>query len=93
MPKIILEGHIVVSGGDLVAVVAELPTHIQLTRQEHGCLRFDITQSPDFENVFLVYEEFVDRVAFDAHQQRIKSSAWGRVGANVQRHYQVTETD
>lgn len=93
MHKIVLEGHIVVPGSDLAAVMAELPTHIRLTRQEEGCLRFDVTQSPDAENVFFVYEEFVHRVAFEAHQQRVKSSDWGRVAANVQRHYQVTEAD
>lgn len=68
MTKIILEGHIVVSDSDLVAVMAELPTHIQLTRQEDGCLRFDVTQNPGAQNMFFVYEEFIDRVAFEAHQ-------------------------
>lgn len=93
MPKIILEGHIVVSDRDLAAVMAELPTHIQLTRQEEGCLRFDVTQSPHAENVFFVSEEFIDQAAFEAHQRRVKSSDWGRVASNVERHYQVTEGD
>jgi autoinducer 2-degrading protein len=91
MSKIILQGHIVVADTDLAKVMAELPTHIELTRNEEGCLRFEATQSPEAENVFYVYEEFTDRVAFEAHQQRVKSSDWGKVAANVQRHYQVTE--
>lgn len=93
MPKIILEGHIVVSATDLSGVMAELPKHIQLTRQEKGCLRFDVTQSANAENVFSVYEEFIHRAAFEEHQHRVRSSDWGRVTANVQRHYQVREAE
>lgn len=93
MPKIILEGHIVIPGSDLAEVMAELPTHIQLTREEEGCLRFDVTQSSGAENVFLVSEEFIDRAAFEAHQRRVESSDWGRVASNVERNYQVTEAD
>ena len=91
MSKLILEGHIVVSDTDLAKVMAELPNHTELTRSEEGCLRFEVTQSPEAANVFYVYEEFTDRVAFEAHQQRVKSSDWGKAAANVQRHYQVTE--
>lgn len=87
MPTIVLEGHIVVSDRDFAAVMAELPTHIQLTRQEEGCLLFEVTQSPGAENVFFVSEEFIDRAAFEAHQHRVKSSDWGRVASNVERHY------
>lgn len=93
MPKIILEGHIVVSDTDLAAVVAELPIHIQLTLQEEGCLRFDVTQSQGADNVFWVSEEFIDQAAFEAHQRRVKSSNWGRVASNVERHYRVTEAE
>lgn len=60
MPKIILKGHIVVSDAHLAAVMAELPIHIQLTREENGCLRFNVTQSQGTKNVFFVYEEFID---------------------------------
>lgn len=93
MPRIILEGHIVIPGSDLAKVLGELPNHIHLTRQEAGCLHFDVTQSPDAENVFLVFEEFTDRAAFEGHQRRVESSVWGRVTSSVERHYQVTEAD
>lgn len=58
---------------------------------EAGCLKFEVTQNPANRNVFFVYEEFIDRIAFDAHQERVLRSDWGRVAANVQRYYQVTE--
>lgn len=91
MSKFILEGYIVVPNSDLAQVLAELPAHIELTRNEAGCLCFEVTQSLEDANVFYVYEEFIDRGGFEAHQQRVKSSDWGKAAANAQRHYQVTE--
>jgi autoinducer 2-degrading protein len=93
MPKVILDGYIVVPENDLALVMAELPTHIQLTRREEGGLYFYVTQNPHEQNTFAVYEEFVDRVAFDAHQRRVHASNWGRAAANVARHYKVIETN
>ena len=93
MPRITLKGHIVVPDHDLQAVMAQLPTHITLTRQEEGCLLFEVRQDASTPKVFWVHEEFTDRAAFDAHQQRIQSSDWGRVASSAERHYEITEAD
>lgn len=92
-PKVILFGHIVVPESDLAAVMAELPRHVALTLDEEGCLRFEVVQDPDDEHVFKVYEEFVDPAAFEAHQRRVSTSDWGKITANVERHYAVIERD
>jgi len=89
--KLILEGHIVVSDDDLASVQDELPNHLELTQQEAGCLVFRVSPDPENRNVFNVYEEFVDRDAFDLHQRRVKSSRWGEVSAKVERHYEISE--
>ena len=68
-----------------------LPRHVELTRAEPGCLRFDVESSSD-PLVWTVFEEFVDRAAFDAHQARVRSSEWGRETAGIERHY-VIESD
>ena len=86
----ILKGFIIVPDEDLAVVKAELPVHARLTRQEPGCMKFEVTQDPDEPNRFNVYEEFVDEPAFKAHQQRVQSSRWGTVTANVQRNYEIT---
>jgi len=44
MSKVILEGHIIVPDADLNAVKEELDNHIKLTREEDGCLIFNVTQ-------------------------------------------------
>ncbi|WP_417819681.1 putative quinol monooxygenase [Terasakiella sp.] len=91
MSKIILKGFIVVSDEDLQAVEGELPTHTKLTLDEEGCLTFKVTKSDSNPNRFDVYEEFVDRDAFNKHQNRVKSSHWGDVTINVERHYEIIE--
>ena len=36
-------------------------------RDEPGCLRFDVNQSATDPTLFLMYEQFVDQAAVDAH--------------------------
>jgi autoinducer 2-degrading protein len=89
---IILKGTILVPDADLEIVQNELIIHTELTRQESGCLIFEVSQNIDNANEFTVYEEFVSKSAFDSHQQRVKNSHWGKVTKRVERHYQITET-
>ncbi len=93
LAKIILQGFIVVPDSDLELVSRELVTHKSLTLKEVGCLTFSVTPDESNRNQFNVYEEFVDQTAFDNHQARVKSSQWGKVTKNVQRHYQIRSSD
>lgn len=90
MSKLILEGYILVPDADLEVVIKELEIHTSLTRQEAGCLIFEVTQDENNSNKFRVYEEYVDESAFDNHQNRIKQSNWGKVTTSVERHYKIT---
>lgn len=89
MAKVVLKGYIIVTDDDLPAVKQELENHKRLTRAEEGCLIFEVTQSEDNPNRFDVYEEFTDKEAFEKHQVRVKSSYWGEVSANAERHYEI----
>ncbi len=89
MSKVILSGFIVVPSRDLASVIDELPAHISLTKSEPGCLVFEVNQRNEDINTFDVYEEFIDRESFEAHQERVRTSKWGQVTSNVQRHYEV----
>ncbi|OOE93146.1 putative quinol monooxygenase [Salinivibrio sp. AR640] len=91
MSKVILKGFILVPSADLQAVTRELVNHEKLTLEEPGCLIFKVQQHSEDPLRFDVYEEFVDRSAFDKHQERVKSSYWGAVTQNVTRHYQIIE--
>ena len=89
MSKVILKGYIIVPENELDAVKKELVNHIELTRQEEGCLIFEVVQDQHQPQRFDVYEEFVDQQAFDKHQNRAKNSHWSNVAANVARHYEI----
>lgn len=67
-----------------------LPEHIRLSRAEAGCLHFDVTQDAD-PLVWTVSERFTTRAAFDAHQRRVKASAWGQATNGIMRSYEVTD--
>jgi len=46
MPKIILSGHILVAESDLVAIRQALTVHVEATRNEEGCLVFNVDEGP-----------------------------------------------
>lgn len=75
----------------LAEVIAALPAHVRLTRAEPGCLQFDVQQDPNDPTRFLVSELFIDRTAFEAHQQRAGTSSWAEITAGMARHYTVSE--
>ncbi|MCP8690036.1 putative quinol monooxygenase, partial [Marinobacterium sedimentorum] len=91
MQNVILKGFILVQDMDLDTVKLELPLHCELTRKEPGCLVFEVTPNESNQNRFDVYEEFSSKAAFEAHQARVKSSRWGQVTTNVERHYDIVE--
>jgi quinol monooxygenase YgiN len=90
LSKVILQGYIIVPDADFVKVKKGLETHINLTKQEAGCLIFNVKQDDINNNKFNVYEEFTDQQAFDNHQLRVKKSNWGKITANFKRHYRIS---
>ena len=91
MSKVILKGHIIVPSADLIAVKDELSTHMALTKQEKGCLVFEVSQDTENTYKFNVYEEFTNRESFSNHQDRVGKSKWGAVTVNAERYYEITD--
>ena len=46
------------------------------TRDEPGCLRFDILQNSDDSNLFHLYEVYEDEAALDAHRSAPHYKEW-----------------
>ena len=84
---VILEGYIKVPLEELEAIKSHLGEHIRNTLKEHGCLEFTVEQDGIDECVFNVFEKFKDSDAFDAHQERVKTSDWGAITKNLKRVY------
>jgi len=42
---------------------------IEATRQESGCVRYDLLQDTEDENIFTFLEEYDSETSFDAHRK------------------------
>lgn len=91
MQKLVLSGYINVPVVDVEAIKSALNEHIRLTRQEPGCVVFTVTQRELEPTIFDVYEEFINKQAFEDHQKRVATSHWGHVSKNAERHYKIIE--
>ena len=92
MTSVELTGRLLCADHDEAEIVVRhLPRHIELTRAEPGCLRFDVVQAED-PLIWSVAERFVDRPAFDAHPARVRASEWGRATATIARDYVITQS-
>lgn len=67
-----------------------LPEHIRLTREEPGCVSFEVTETAD-PLIWTVEELFTDKQTFEAHQTRTKASAWGLETRAIAREYAISE--
>ena len=90
MSKVTLSGQIEVPAAELAKITVALEKHMALTREEPGCIVFEVVQDSEEPTMFTVYEEFVDQAAFDSHQNRVLASSWSEATKNVVRHYKVT---
>jgi len=89
MAKVVLKGHVLIPHDDLKSVLEELPLHKELTRQEEGCLIFEVIQDESQVCKLNVYEEFKSKTAFQYHQDRVRSSRWGSITKNIKRFYEI----
>lgn len=90
-PKIHLNGYLDIPSERWDAVMEALPLHVELTKGEAGCLKFDVTPSDKIPNRLMVSETFIDRAAFDHHNTRAKASVWAEVTAGIAREFNITE--
>lgn len=86
-----LRGQMVCMSEDEVqAVRTHLPVHLSLTRDEPGCMTFEVTETDD-PMVYEVMEAFRDRPSFDAHQARTRDSAWFAATRGILRDFRLEE--
>lgn len=90
-PMLALTGRLICAdASQMMTALSLLPDHIRLSRNEPGCLRFDLRQDED-PLVWHLTELFVDADAFAAHGARTAESEWGREGAGIGRDFQRHE--
>lgn len=93
MSAVELTGHLICTDErEAQCVRRHLSRHIELTRAEDGCLHFAVLETDD-PLVWSVSEIFADEASFTLHQERVRSSEWGRATAGITRDYVVTRSD
>jgi len=86
-----LTGRLMCKNPEETALVRRyLPEHIRLTKEESGCLCFEVKETAD-PLIWSVEELFTSQQTFDKHQSRTKASAWGRETAAIAREYAIAE--
>lgn len=86
---VLLSGHVDVPADRWDEVRLALQDHIRLTREEPGCIMFNVLPCREVELRLLVDEIFENQQAFDAHQARTKASPWAEITADLPRDYSV----
>ena len=86
-----MAGYVIIPRAEREIFKSAIAEHIRLTLAEAGCLDFKIIPDKDNDCKFSVYEEFVDKAAFDHHQTRTAKSQWAQINVNMERHYSFLE--
>lgn len=81
--KIICEGYFDIPEGQVETVLAGYETHVRLSREEPGNLRYDYRLDPEVPGRVHVEEAYVNRAAFDAHLARTGASPWPEIRRDV----------
>ena len=84
-----LKGHIDVPTERVDLIKEALVDHIALTRDEPGCIYFNVDQCSEVSGRFLVSEAFVDEAAFQLHQERASKSPWAEISKGFPREYKT----
>ena len=66
-----------------------LQAHIDSSRAEPGCLRFDVSSCLSKRGRWHVVEIFKDAASYKAHQERTQGSEWRGLTRDIKRHYHV----
>jgi quinol monooxygenase YgiN len=87
--EIHLTGRLVCANEEEARLVRlHLADHVRLTRDEIGCISFEVVHTAD-PLVWVVLERFEDQDVFELHQQRVAGSEWGRATAGIERRYSI----
>lgn len=82
-----LTGTIIIPTDRQAALLPLLEDHKNLTRQEPGCLKFDVTQDEQDATLFHVDELFQDEPAFAHHQSAGATRPWGPASKDLARDF------
>ncbi len=69
--------------GGREAFLAAIAPHAAATREEPGCLRFDVLEAEREPGTFTLVEHYRDRAAFEVHQGTPHLAAWREASSGL----------
>ncbi|PHM27979.1 putative quinol monooxygenase [Xenorhabdus innexi] len=88
-----LTGHLVCRSAEESEVIRKyIPEHKRLTKEETGCLSFEVTETAD-PLIWKVEEIFKNKDDLDSHQKRMQASVWGKKTHYIAREYEIFEIE
>ena len=61
-------------------------------QNEPGCMRFNVLQDGEDENVYYFYEVYEHEAALEAHRQQPHYAAWAAVADTLEGEIEITRT-
>ncbi len=93
MGKVAVVGDISTHPGTFEEYLAAMRVHAAASREEPGCLRFDVLIPFEGRGRLLVYELFRDRDALEAHRTSERMEAFRARTRDLVRHGQTAHCD
>lgn len=93
MSKIAIIAEFTTTPGKFDSFLERMKVHAAASRQEPGCLRFDVVIPQDSENRVMLYELYQDQAAFDFHAgtERLKAHRKATADWTAERKVTVCE--
>ncbi|MEN1729732.1 MAG: putative quinol monooxygenase [Pseudomonadota bacterium] len=76
MAYLTITGNILAKSAHLDTVKSELRKLVSMTRQEQGCIQYDLHQDNDNPNYFMFYENWETRELWQAHMENSHIQAY-----------------
>lgn len=94
MPRVHVTGFLICrSLEESDRAAAALPEHTRLSRDEPGCLKFEVIRSAVDPCRFALQETFRSPEDFDVHQARTRASDWWTATQHIPREFKIFEAD
>lgn len=83
MSKVVILAELTATEGNYEALLEKMLQHSAASREEPGCIRFDLLAPRKGENRLAVYEIYRDQAAFDAHAGSERFQAFREATADL----------
>ncbi len=89
--KLIIVAKIVAKDNKLDLVKAEISKLIDVTREEEGCITYDLHQDNENPNFFLVYEIWENEILWKKHAENPNLSAFTKATEGAVAEFTVNQ--